>query len=126
MVFCEQAAAGCVPTHRPHRLALSEVVPLDATERESLVLAMIWLKRNPELLSGIVTAARLDMGVEADHDSLKREVERYFQSGVMTWCSRCFQAVMAFADGERIGWPSRTRHTCKAERSRSEPQPIFK
>lgn len=95
---------------------------------DDLVLVMTWLMRHPEEMAALKTCATLDYEPDtiwpdvnsAASATLRREAERYFQSGFYGWCSICGIPCVTFADGIRIEWKTRERHHC------AEPQPRYR
>lgn len=99
---------------------------MNLEERDDMVFVVTWLRRHPEEMALLRTAARL----ECDPGSIwpniddytakvrKFEAERYFQSGVFGWCSNCVLPCVTFADGIRIEWATKERHHCKVSRPR--------
>ena len=106
----------------------------ERSEEDAAQVANVWtivryLARHPDEFGGLLTVARMEeerltsqpggldfegiTPVDAQSvASARRRVEAYIQSGLFRACSRCFERIVLFADGEKIDWPIRSIHRC--------------
>lgn len=91
---------------------------MESPEHDDLVFVITFLRRNPEIFLGLLTAARLEMVPEdfpIPDGTRKREVEAYFRSSWFGWCSACFNPIVLFPDGAKLDWPAKAPHKCNPE-----------
>ena len=87
-------------------------------DTHELSFVVAYLRRNPDLYLGLLTAAHLDAPrehIDVPDGVRKAEIENYFRCAWFGWCGACFSPVVSFPDGARINWPAKNPHDCQPQ-----------